>query len=72
MRAETACAASGMIAPASSSAPCRAGRQSAASTATTTTATMTATFPAITRPGLLNALPSRIVFTVPSVACATV
>ena len=70
--ADIACAASGTIAPASSAAPCRAGRHSAASTATTTTATMTATFPAITGAGLANALPAVTVCEVPVEAWVSV
>ena len=56
--ADIACAAIGMTAPASSTAPRRAGRHSAAAAATRTSATMTATFPAITGPGLAKAFPA--------------
>src|ERR1700722_666982 len=68
--AEGTSAASGTIAPASSSAPCRAGRHSAASAATATTASMTMTLPAIAIAGLSNALPAVMVCDVP-VAVAT-
>ena len=59
-------AAIGIVAPASSTAPCRAGRQSAATMTTAANAIITATFPAITRPGLEKALPAVSVCTCPA------
>src|SRR2546429_185262 len=56
--AEMACAAIGIVAPASSTAPCRTGRQSAAAMTAAANAIITATSPAITRPGLEKALPA--------------
>ena len=70
--AEGTSAASGTIAPASSSAPCRVGRHTAASAATATTASMTRTLPAITIAGLSNALPAVTVCEVPVVATTSV
>ena len=57
-RAEMACAAIAMMAPASSTPPCRTGRQSAATMTTAASAIITATSPAITSPGLEKALPA--------------
>ena len=53
-----ACAAIGMMAPASSAAPCRTGRHRAAAMTTAASATMSATSPAMTTPGFEKALPA--------------
>ncbi len=58
---DSACPTSGMIAPAASAQPSRAGRQKAATATTATSAAMTATLPAMTQPGLENAFPSVMV-----------
>src|SRR5437868_3251165 len=59
-------AAIGTVAPASSTAPCRTGRQSTAAMTAAANAIITATSPVITRPGLLNALPAVTVCTCPA------
>src|SRR5690348_6737093 len=64
-RAEMAWAAIGIVAPASSAAPSRGGRHSAATATTATRATITSTSAAMTRPGLANALPAVIVRVAP-------
>ena len=56
--AEMAWAAIGTTAPASSTAPYRAGRHSAAAITAAANTIITSTSPAITRPGLENALPA--------------
>ena len=61
-----ACAAIGTVAPARSTAPCRAGRQSAAAMTTAANATITTTSPVITRPALWKALPAVTVCTCPA------
>ena len=60
-----------MAAPASSTAPWRIGRHSAAKITTAASATITATFPAITRPGLAKALPSVKVWDWPAAVRST-
>ena len=64
--AEIACATIGIAAPASSAAPSRAGRHSAAATAASTSAAITATFPAMTGAGLAKAFPAVRVCTTPA------
>ena len=59
-------AAIGIAAPASSTAPCRAGRQSAAAMTAAANAIITSTSPVITRPGLEKALPAVSVCTCPA------
>ena len=59
-------AAIGIVAPASSTAPCRAGRQSAAAMTTAANAIITTTSPVITRAGLEKALPAVSVCTCPA------
>jgi len=66
MIAEMAWAAIGAAAPASSTAPRRAGRQSAAAMTAAANAIITARSPAITRPGLEKALPAVTVCTCPA------
>ena len=71
--ADIACAASGTIAPASSAAPCRAGRHRAASTATATTATHDGDVARDHQaPGCANALPAVTVCEVPVEAWVSV
>ena len=64
--AEMAWAAIGTAAPASSTAPYRAGRHSAAAITAAANTIITTTSPAITRPGLENALPAVTVCTCPA------
>src|SRR5207244_3109988 len=64
--AEIAWAAIGTTAPASSTAPYRAGRHSAAAITAAANTIITSTSPAITRPGLENALPAVTVCTCPA------
>ena len=66
----TAVAAIGMTAPASSAAPSRAGRHSAANTATTTRATMTAMSPASTGPGFAKLFPAVKERVSPAAVCS--
>src|SRR5204863_9467074 len=63
---EMAWAAIGTAAPASSTAPYRAGRHSAAAITAAANTIITTTSPAITRPGLENALPAVTVCTCPA------